>query len=86
MLDYTISTLRKRDPKSIVNIKKLENKIDELCESFQQNHLDRLNKGQCSIDAGVIYIDIISHLERIADHIYKIGMYTKDELFERKKV
>lgn len=85
MLDYTVITLRKRDPQSIVNIKKLENKIDELSERFQQNHVDRLNKGLCSIDAGVIYIDIISHLERIADHIYKIAMYTKDELFGDKR-
>ena len=85
MLDYTIVTLKKRDPNSIVKIKKLENKIDELSEKFQQNHLDRLNKGLCNIDSGVIYIDIIGHLERIADHIYKIGMYTKDELFGEKR-
>ena len=85
MLDNTIKTLKKRDPKSIMNIKKLENKIDELSETFQKNHLERLNRGLCSIDAGVIYIDIISHLERIADHIYKIAMYTKDELFGDKR-
>ncbi|NLY86825.1 MAG: Na/Pi cotransporter family protein [Tissierellia bacterium] len=85
MLDNTIKTLKKRDPKSIMNIKKLENKIDELSETFQKNHLERLNRGLCSIDAGVIYIDIISHLERIADHIYKIAMYIKDELFGDKR-
>lgn len=41
--------------------------------------------GICDIDAGVIYIDIISHLERIADHIYKIALYTGDELFGEKR-
>lgn len=85
MLDYTVMTLRKRDLNRIADIKKLENKIDDLCETYQRNHVERLNRGQCSIDAGVIYIDIIGHLERIADHIYKIAMYTNDELFGDKR-
>lgn len=86
MLDYTVKTMRKRDQESIAKIEILEEKIDETCETFQRNHIERLNKGLCNIDAGVIYIDILGHLERIADHIFKIAMFTKDELFGDKRV
>lgn len=83
---HTIVTLKKKDEKSIERIIELENLVDDLSELFQNNHIDRLNCDVCNVDAGVIYIDIIGHLERIADHIYKIAMYTKDELFgERRK-
>jgi len=86
LFDLTILTLRKKDDKSIERITELENLVDALSELFQNNHLDRLNCDVCNVDSGVIYIDIIGHLERIADHIYKIAMYTKDELFgERRK-
>lgn len=86
MLDYTVKTMRKRDQESIAKIEILEEIIDETCETFQRNHIERLNKGLCNIDAGVIYIDILGHLERIADHIFKIAMFTKDELFGDKRV
>ena len=63
----------------------LENRVDDISEAFQKNHIKRLNDGRCNIDSGIIYIDIVAHLERIADHIYKIGMFTKDELFGEKR-
>ncbi|MCK9443624.1 MAG: Na/Pi cotransporter family protein [Tissierellaceae bacterium] len=86
LFDHTIVTLKKKDEKSIERIIELENLVDDLSELFQNNHIDRLNCDVCNVDAGVIYIDIIGHLERIADHVYKIAMYTKDELFgERRK-
>ena len=85
MLDNVMITLSKRDEESIERIIELENMVDDLSETFQKNHIKRLNDGRCNIDSGVIYIDIVGHLERIADHIYKIGMFTKDELFGEKR-
>jgi phosphate:Na+ symporter len=35
-------------------------------------HLDRLEAGKCSVDAGVIYLDIVTNFERIGDHVYKL--------------
>ncbi len=86
MFDETIIALGDREKGSINKVVELENKVDELSEKFQKNHIKRLNSGICNIDAGVIYIDIISHLERIADHIYKIAMFARDELFGEKRV
>lgn len=40
---------------------------------MRENHIERLKRGICSNEAGVIYLDVISNLERIADHIIKIA-------------
>ncbi|WP_077368971.1 Na/Pi cotransporter family protein [Anaerosalibacter sp. Marseille-P3206] len=85
MFDNVIIAVENKNQKSIEKMCELENKMDYLCNEFQKNHIKRLNEGTCSIDSGVIYIDIISHLERIADHVYKIAMFTKDELFGNKR-
>lgn len=85
MFDKTIVSLEHRDKDSLERVIELENNMDFLSEKYQKNHIKRLNMGICDIDAGVIYIDIISHLERIADHIYKIALYTGDELFGEKR-
>ncbi len=85
MFDYTMITLQEKDEEIIEKIVDLENKVDDMSENFQENHIRRLNEGTCNIDSGVLFIDIIGHLERIADHVYKIAMYTKDELFGEKR-
>lgn len=85
MFDGTEISLRKKDEECIEKVFELENQVDALSERFQQNHIKRLNNESCNIDAGVIYIDIIAHLERIADYIYKIGMLTNDELHGDKR-
>ncbi|WMM23851.1 PhoU domain-containing protein [Tissierella sp. MB52-C2] len=85
LFDNAIICLGERNYEVIEKVVELENKIDNLSETFQENHIKRLNEGTCNVDSGVLFIDIVGHLERIADHIYKISMYTKDELFGEKR-
>ncbi len=54
-------------------IKENEELIDELEEIMREHHIDRLNKGICSSEAGIVYLDVVSNLERIGDHIMKIA-------------
>jgi len=85
MLDYTVICLKEPNPKVIEKMVELENDLDYMSEKFQENHIKRLNEGTCNVDSGVLFIDIIGHLERIGDHVYKISMMTKDELFGKKR-
>jgi phosphate:Na+ symporter len=85
MFDNAIIAVGDRNKDSIERVVELEDEIDDLSKKFQDNHIKRLDDGTCNVDSGVIYIDIISHLERIADHIYKITMFAKDELFGEKR-
>jgi len=58
----------------------LEDEVDALIAQLQDNHLQRLHDGLCNIESGVVFLDIINHLERVADHIYKISTLSTDEL------
>lgn len=57
----------------IDEIKKNEKIIDEYEDEMREHHIERLKEGICSNEAGVIYLDVISNLERIGDHIIKIA-------------
>ena len=85
MFDYTAISLEEQNLEAVEKMEELEEKLDYMAEKFQKNHIDRLNEGTCNVDSGVLFIDIISHLERIGDHVYKISMMTKDELFGEKR-
>ncbi len=62
-----------KDPNLIEAVMKAEDQIDEYCELFRQNHIKRLEKGTCSAEAGIVFIEIITNLERISDHAVKVA-------------
>jgi len=54
-------------------INALEQEIDRLSAKFTDNHIDRLKVAQCEPKSGVIFTDMISDLERSADHANNIA-------------
>lgn len=61
-------------------VSKLEDEVDTLEEEMRDKHIERLSTQICNPSAGVIFLDIISNLERISDHAYNVAGYVKDEL------
>ncbi len=57
---------------------KIEDQVDEIESAYRQNHISRLNQGLCVTGAGIIYLDIISNLERISDHSSNVALYVLD--------
>ena len=53
----------------------MENKVDEKERELQQNHIDRLTRGECTPEAGMIFSDVAAALERVADHAVNIASY-----------
>ncbi len=58
-------------------INTLEDHIDEKEREMQRNHVERLSNGECTPEAGMIYSDIISGLERVGDHANNIAYALK---------
>ena len=56
-----------------------DDEIDQMEIDFRRAHINRLNEGICSGDAGAIYIDILSNLERVGDHSVNIAQYVLGE-------
>lgn len=50
-----------------------EEVIDKLQEEMRQNHINRLNQGKCWPGSGIIYVEITTNLERVADHATNIA-------------
>lgn len=57
-----------------------ENEIDILEKHLRANHIERLNKSLCHPSSGIVFLDIISNLERIADHASNIALSILDAL------
>lgn len=64
----------KQDVKLAEEIEPLEEVIDELSKELKRRHIQRLRKGECTIEMGFILSDITTSLERIADHCSNIGV------------
>ena len=52
-----------------------ENRVDELEEKLRAKHIERLSKQICNTQSGVIFLDVISNMERISDHAVNIAEY-----------
>lgn len=53
--------------------------IDDMEEELRKQHIKRLAKQQCNANAGIIFLDMLTNLERISDHCLNIVGYVKDE-------
>ena len=58
--------------------------VDEMEKLYRANHVERVNAGLCSPDVGVLFLDTLSNLERIADHAVNIGEAVADIAFFKK--
>ena len=61
------------DESHMQDISDLEEAIDQKEREIQQSHVERMANGTCSAEAGMIFSDIISGLERVADHAVNIA-------------
>lgn len=53
---------------------KQEALIDQMREDMRQGHIDRLRENRCSVDAGVLFIALLSNFEKIGDYCFNIAI------------
>ena len=63
-----------QDTTKAVEIEALEELIDDLTKEMKRRHINRLRSGECTIEMGFILSDLITSMERIADHCSNIGV------------
>ena len=61
------------------NVVELEEEIDHLEQVYRNNHIYRLNNQSCNPHSGVIFLDLLSNLERVSDHSLNIALYVLDK-------
>ena len=68
------------DMDSVRRVSQYEDEVDNQEEELREKHIDRLSAGECVPSAGVVFLDLISNLERISDHAYNLAGYVKNEM------
>lgn len=79
-LNKSISALKNRDIELAREVSLKEDEIDKIEKELRANHINRLNQGICYPESGVIFLDVISNLERVGDHANNISLMVIDEL------
>ena len=76
------AALEARELNSMAAVKRTESteeKVDKMEKELRDKHIQRLSKGKCAPESGIIFLDVLSNLERIADHAYNIAGYVASE-------
>ena len=73
ILDLSMDAFVRTDLEAAAKVEPLEQVVDDLKESMRTRHMIRLQRGECSIGAGFVWSDLLTDLERVADHCSNIA-------------
>ena len=79
VVQYAIEMFVKSEYKHMQDVVDLEDRVDEMEREFQRAHVERLTKGECTPEAGMLFSDVISGLERVSDHATNIAFAIMDQ-------
>ena len=74
IMNHTINAFEKRDLEEARHIEPLEEVMDDLINMLHDNHLARLREGGCSVQSGIVFLDILANMERITDICSNVGV------------
>ncbi len=78
-LEYAMEARKTENRKTALLALEAEEAVDGIEKELRDKHIQRLSKGKCAPESGVIFLDILSNLERIADHADNIAGYVATE-------
>ena len=74
VLGLTVDALRRNDREAAGSVEPLEQVIDHIKSILRNRHIVRLKKGECSVEAGFIWADLLTDIERTSDHCSNIAV------------
>ena len=78
ILDLSYQAFISGDTRLAECVEPLEQVIDRMKEYMRASHIERLRQGECGIEAGFVWSDLITNMERVADHCSNIAGCTID--------
>lgn len=76
ILNMTIDSFVNDDIEKASHVEPLEQVIDKLNKELKARHINRLQNGECTIELGFIFTDLLTNYERVSDHCSNIAVYT----------
>ena len=78
VLNLSFTAFKNNDLETAKSVEPLEQVIDGIRATLRDRHIKRLQKGECSIEAGFVWSDLLTNLERTADHCSNIAVCVID--------
>ena len=78
ILHLTVDALRRNDWEAACSVEPLEQVIDRIRHILRNRHITRLKKGECSVEAGFVWSDLLTDMERTSDHCSNIALSIMD--------
>ena len=75
IIGMAVDTVKRNDAELAMRIEPLEETVDFLNETLKTRHIERLKKGECVVESGVNFLDLLINLERISDHCSNVAVY-----------
>lgn len=83
IVDLAVDAFVNGDMKSAALVEPLEQVVDELTILLRNGHIERLRKNECTIEQGFVFNDLVTNLERVADHCSNIAVCVIETAHDR---
>lgn len=83
LFDVSVTAFEKRDLSLLKEVDRLEEMTDDYSRKLEDKHIERVKKGECTVQVGSVYLQTVSNLERVGDHITNIAFSMKQYLAEK---
>lgn len=79
VLDLAVKAFADDDAQAAKAVEPLEQVVDDLKNELRTRHILRMKKGECSIEAGFVWSDLLTNLERASDHCSNVALCVLDK-------
>ena len=76
ILDITVESFINDDADLAAKVEPLEQVIDKLRDKLKARHIERLQRGECTVQLGFVFSDLLTNYERVSDHCSNVAVYT----------
>ena len=74
ILNISLAALRDDDLAAAARVEPLEQVVDDLTRRIKTRHINRLTRGECTIELGFLLGDLLANLERVSDHCSNVAV------------
>ena len=78
VLSLAVKAFAENDMRSAKLVEPLEQVVDDLKDELRTRHILRMKKGDCSIEAGFVWADLLTNFERVSDHCSNVALCVLD--------
>lgn len=88
IIDMAVVIVKTDDLLLASHVEPLEETVDKMEDTLKFRHIERLKAGKCTVDGGIVFLELLTNLERISDHcsniaVHLIGYHHHLEMFDR---